>query len=139
MDSVKDVDLIVTDFHSVIFKILRICRKIDPNNIDLEWINSKVSLARDVDPLLIISRCKDKLWAYHDEILREDENFFLNNKFSGFIKNDENKTFMYSFINLLKNKINDLSEAEKKLLWSLIKDMLACVIKYKKATNDFSQ
>jgi hypothetical protein len=29
------------------------------------------------DPLYVINRCKDKIWTYKDQIIEEDEDFFL--------------------------------------------------------------
>lgn len=132
-----DVNEIITKFHSNIFKILKICRKIEPNNLELESLQGKLGLARDMDPLLIINRCKDKVWMHREQILDEDEEFFLKNKFANYIKNDENKSFMYSMVNLIKTKYKEMSTPEKKQIWRLIQAMLAHIVEYKKATNDF--
>lgn len=133
-----EVNEIITEFHSAVFKVLKICKKIDPDNADLEWLSKTLSLAREIDPLLIINRSKDKIWTYREEIINENEDFFLKNKFSQFIKNDHNKNFMYSFIGLIKSKIKELSGSEKKLLWDLTKQLLVAVTKYKKAINDYA-
>ncbi len=134
-----EVNEIITEFHSTVFNVLKICKKIEPENADLDWLCKTLSLARDIDPLLIINRSKDKIWTYREEIISENEDFFLKNKFSQFIKNDQNKNFMYSFIGLIKSKIKELSPAEKKLLWQLTKNLLVCVTKYKKVTNDYAE
>lgn len=126
---------IITEFHSTIFKILKVCRKIEPNNIDLEWLQSKLSLARDIDPLLIINKCADKIWAHREYIITENSDFFLKNQYTEFIKNDENKSFLQSLVNLIKNKYTEISEQERKALWTLVKSMLGSIVKYKKATN----
>jgi hypothetical protein len=138
-DTTKEVSDVVDEFHSVVFKILKICKKIEPNNIDIEWLQNKLSLARDVDPLMIINRSKDKIWYYRQQILNEDGDFFLNNTFAPFIKNDKNKTFMYTLLNLIKKRFAERSNEEKKMLWGLGKSMLASVIKYKKLIKDYSE
>ena len=54
-----------------------------------------------------------------------------------YIKDDENKSFMHSLIDLVKTGYLRLSNAERTALWGLSKDMLKHVIEYKKATGDF--
>lgn len=137
-DLTDEINSIITRFHSTIFKILKICRKIEPNSIELAGLHTKVSLARDLDPLIIINRAKDKVWMHREYIINEDANYFLNNNYSEFIKDDENKSFMRDLIQLIKKKYVDLSDAERKLVWQLSKDMLKSVVEYKKATNDFA-
>jgi hypothetical protein len=131
-----EINEIITRFHNNIFKILKICQKIEPNNLELESLRGKLGLARDLDPLLIINRCKDKVWHHREQILSEDDEFFLKNKFSEYIKNDENKSFMYSMVNLIKTKYKEMSEPEKRGIWKLIQTMLCHVVEYKKAIND---
>lgn len=137
-DLTDEVNGIITNFHGVMFKILKICRKIDPTSIELESLQSRIGLARDIDPLLIINRCKDKVWMHREHIINENEEFFLKNKFTEYIKNDENKSFMHSLINLIKTKYKGLSAPEKKELWRLVKEMLRHIVEYKKATDDFA-
>lgn len=136
--SKEEIDTI-DEFHRTVFKILKICRKVEPNNIEIEWLQSKLSLARDVDPLLIMNRSMDKIWIYRKEILERNEEFFLKNKFDKFIKNDENKTFMYTLVNLIKKKYRERSEEEKNLLWELINQLLVSVVQYKKISGDYKQ
>jgi hypothetical protein len=138
-DLTKEESDIIDEFHRCVFKLIRICKKIEPNNMDIEWLQNKLSLARDIDPLLIIHRARDKVWIYRNEILNRDMDFFMNNKFNQFIKNDENKTFMYTLVNLIKKRFLERSEEEKKMIWDLSNDLLAAVVKYKKITGDYKQ
>lgn len=132
----KEIDIVLSEFHSTIFKILKICRKIEPNNMDLEWLQSKLSIARDIDPLIIITTCSEYIWEYREHIITENEDFFLKSKYTEFIKEDtKDKSFMYSIINLIKNKYSEISKSEKKSLWDLIKSVLSFTVKYKKLTN----
>jgi hypothetical protein len=85
---VNEINVIITEFHSVIFKVFKICQKIEPNNIELEWLRKQISLARDIDPLLIINKCSNKIWAHREQIINEDESFFLNSQYNNFNKND---------------------------------------------------
>jgi hypothetical protein len=135
---VNEINVIITEFHSVIFKVFKICQKIEPNNIELEWLRKQISLARDIDPLLIINKCSNKIWAHREQIINEDESFFLNSQYNNFIKNDENKSFISELVNLIKKRYIGISASEKKVLWNLIKAMLTSIVKYKKATGDFA-
>ena len=128
----EDLSLLLMDFHSTIFKLIKIAKKYSPNSIEVEWLHGKLSLARNIDPLLIINRAKDKFWCYKEKIINRDLSFFLNHKFKKFIKNDENKTFMYTFMNLVKNELKKMSEKELDILWKLVNKMLLCIVEYKK-------
>jgi hypothetical protein len=126
---------VLTDFHSVIFKILKIVKKLEPDNPDLDWLQNRLGLARDVDPLLIIETCKEKIWYYREFIIAKDEKFFVADNFGKFIKNDERKTFMYTLINLIRRRLSERSPAEKEKLWEFAQSMLKSVIQYKKLTE----
>jgi len=135
-DITDEVNIIITEFHSTIFKILKICRKIEPNMLELESLQKKLGIARDLDPLLIINRAQNKIWMHRDQIINEDVDFFMKNNFSEFVKNDENRPFMYTMINLVKQRYKEMSPQEKKEIWRLIKNLLLSVTKYKAATKD---
>jgi hypothetical protein len=135
MDS-KEADKIIKEFNTSVFDLIKICRKLEPSNIDLEWIHKQLLLAREMDPLLLINGCKDKLWLYREQIINEDSDFFLKQNFST-DKAGDSKDFMQSMIKLVKNKFQELSNSEKKVIWNLTKKMLTCVIKYKKIIDDF--
>jgi hypothetical protein len=138
-DLTKEMSDVLLSFHSYIFKLIKLVKKCEPNNPDIEWLQNKAALARDVDPLIIINKCKDKFWHYRDQILERDIDFFLNNKFSKFIKNDENKTFMHTLLNIFKKKIIDLSDAEKNMLWDIMHGILLNIVQYKKLSGDYLQ
>lgn len=135
-DITDEVNIIITEFHSTIFKILKICRKIEPNMLELESLQKKLGIARDLDPLLIINRAQDKIWMHREQIINEDVDFFMKNNFSEFVKNDENRPFMYTMINLVKQRYKEMSPQEKKEIWRLIKNLLLSVTKYKAATKN---
>lgn len=131
------INNIIVSFYNALFKIIKICKKVEPNMLELDDVHRRVSLARDIDPLIVIDRCKDKIWMYKDQIIDEDEEFFLNNKFSNFIKNDENKSLIYNILNLIKDRYREMSVPEKKAVWKIIQDLLKLIIEYKKATGDY--
>jgi len=138
-DECKELDTILREFHSHAFRLIKLLKKEYPDNIEVDWLRQRASLARSIDPFLIINRCKDKFWYYRKEILSKNADFFMNNKFSKFIKNDENKTFMYTLVNIIKNKAKELSTEEMDYLWGITQDMLISVIKYKKLIKDYDE
>lgn len=135
----EEVHIIIKDFNSIVTRVMRICKKIEPNSVELDSLQNMLKIAREIDPLMIINRCKDKVWMHRQYIIEEDEDFFLNNQFSDFIKDDENKSFIYSLMNLIKTRYATMSSNEKKVIWALIKELLKCVIAYKKSINDFKK
>lgn len=138
--SATEINEITSEFHSVIFKLLKICQKLEPNNINLQWLRKQLSLARDIDPLLIINKCADKIWTHREQIIDENEDFFLHNQYGQYIKNvkdNGNKSFISELVNLVKSKYQELSVTERKVLWTLTKNLLTLVAKYKKVNGDF--
>lgn len=133
-DNIANIDDILKDFHSSLFQMVKICKKIDPKNPDVDFLQNKLSLARSIDPLLIMNNCKNKLWEYRKHIIDEDEEFFMNHDFNIDV---DNKEIIDSFVTLFKNYIKKLSPKEKALVWALIKKLLECVAKYKKEIKDF--
>ena len=138
-NKMDDTEKILDNFHSNIFEIMRICKKIDPNNVDVIWLTQQISLARNVDPTLIINKAKDKLWNYRTEILKENTDFFLKNNFRKYIKNDDNEKFMFTLLCSIKKGYKKLTPREKKYIWGLVKNMLECCLKYKMIINDTFQ
>lgn len=135
VDLTKEKSNVIDEFHSIISKVLIVCERIEPNNMDIMWLRKKISLAKEVDPLLVIDRAKVKIWEYREQIINKDEDFFLKNRFEKHIKNDENKTFMYTLVNLVKNRFRERSDEEKEYIWSLCNKLLVAVIKYYDITD----
>ncbi len=130
------ISKVLDEFHSIVFKIIRQAQGMYPNNPDIEWLQKKLGLARSIDPCLIMNRCKDKIWSYKDQILTNDEDFFINERFGRYIKDDENKTFINTLMHTLKAGYSRLSDAEKTLVWGQMSGLLKCVVEYMKLTAD---
>lgn len=143
LNDIKEIELIteknvlLKKFYRVLSHIFKIAEKIDGKNIHLIWIKNQVSLARRFDEEEIIFRMKDKFWEYREPICNREDDFFKNNQFSKFIKEDENKKMMYSMINMFKSKYNTLTEDERNHIWDLTQIILACCIKYKELIGDY--
>jgi hypothetical protein len=128
---------ILDDFHRAVFKVIKICKRVEPNNIDIDWLQNKLSFARNVDPLIIMDRAKDKIWHYRQQIIDRNIDFFMKDNFGNFIKNDKNKTFMYTLVNTIKKRVKDLSEEEKNHIWNLINEILGTVTRYKMVSGEY--
>jgi hypothetical protein len=136
-ETTEKINTVITEFHRTVFNVLKICKKIEPNNILLESLQKRLSFARDYSPFIIIDKCKDKIWLHKEYIINEDEDFFLQNNFAQYIKEDENKSFIYGMVKLVKSKYQERSTAEKKELWRHIKALLQHITEYKILTGDF--
>lgn len=136
-ETTTKINNVITEFHRTVFNILKICKKIEPTNVLLDSLQKRLSFARDYSPFIIIDKCKDKIWLHKEYIINEDENFFLQNNFAQYIKEDENKSFIYGMVKLVKSRYKERSEAEKKELWRHIKLLLKSISEYKILTGDF--
>lgn len=136
-ETTTKINNVITEFHRTVFNILKICKKIEPTNVLLDSLQKRLSFARDYSPFIIIDKCKDKVWLHKEYIINEDENFFLQNNFAQYIKEDENKSFIYGMVKLVKSRYKERSEAEKKELWRHIKLLLKSISEYKILTGDF--
>ncbi len=134
MHSEKEIDAILKEFHSAVFGLIKICKKMEPNNGDIDRLHRAISLARDVEPLVVINTTKDKIWAYREEIISENIDFFLNVKISDVVDMNDRDQSIDVLINLIKNKLKHMSKAEMKKIWELSQTMLKCVVKYMKIT-----
>jgi hypothetical protein len=128
---------VLNNFHREIFHILKLLEQSEPNNVHVAELHRILYFVREMDPTFIIERCKDKLWEYHEQITNEDMDFFRYNKFSKYIKNDKNKTFMYTLIELMKQKVLSISEAERKMLWNKTQLLTGYATKYKYLMGEF--
>jgi hypothetical protein len=137
-----ELNRILKDFHNAIFNVINIADQIDPKNYHIEWVKVHMDLARKIDKENIIKRIKDKFWEFRNKIKSRDIAFFKdsshqNTMFGKYIKNDENRPFMYSFINMIKKKVDTLSKEELDAIWDeLIKILISC-IEYKRLIQDY--
>lgn len=132
--SVAELDKIATEFNSTVFKLVKICKRLEPGNADLAWLQNNLSLARDLDPLMIINSCKDIIWEYREHIMNEDEKFFLSMDARKKVANtnDEETKIALSLISSIKEKYPALSQGEKKQIWSHVKNLLEKVVLFMK-------
>lgn len=132
-----ELNRILKDFHGALFNLINIAEQIDSKNYHLAWVKRQMDLVRKIDKENIIKRMQDKMWDYRTEIVQRDINFFKNNQFSKYIKDDDNRPFMYSFLNMIKKKIDTLSEDEMSAIWDIINQLLLSCIEYKRLIHDY--
>jgi hypothetical protein len=140
MDTTGDVDKKISDviqrFHRHLAYLLKTIAAIMPNHPDVEYLRKLVSLARNEDPCLVIDRCIDKYWDNREHIMAENTDFFLRCPMNKYVKVDSNKEFIDRLIRIIRIKFFELSDDEKKSIWSCNQNMLKCVIEYKLLRRD---
>lgn len=135
-DKSQQISLIIQDFHSQIAKMLKVVDSKRPGNIEVDRLKRLIRIARDEEPLLIINKCKDKIWDSREQILAEDEEYFINKKYDEYIKKDGNQRFIEGLVELFKQGRHLLSDKEKAYVWKVNKQLLADVVKYKMLIGD---
>lgn len=89
-------------------------------------IKTIIQLASDHAHYEMISRSKNKMIMYSDQISSRDKIKFNSIDFNKFIKNDEKKDFLMSLIEVVKSCINNdkLTQKEETFIWDIVSDML---------------
>jgi len=135
MTDKTDEFLAITDaLHTPLFKLMGIAIALDPNNADLELMRERMSLAKNSDPLVIMTSCKDQIWKYHEQILAQDTQFFM--ELAGAHQNDDK--VVNSIIISIKQQLHKLTNSERAIIWGHIKAILEAVVRYKKASGEFA-
>jgi hypothetical protein len=134
-----ELNSILKEFHATLFDVIKYAEKIDPHNANIAWVKDQIFIVHKLDKENIIKRVQDKFWHYRQEIMDRNIEFFTNNQFSQFIKNDQHKSFMYSFVNMIKKKVLGLSEPELNILWTYMEVILKCCVAYKKLIRDYDE
>jgi hypothetical protein len=137
MDTQQKISAIVQSFSSDISQLLKIVDAKLAGNLEVDRLKRVIRIARDEEPLLIINKCKDKIWDSREQILAEDEDFFISKRYDEYIKKDENQMFIEGLINLFKSSRSLLSEKESKFMWATVKHLLATVTEYKMLIEDY--
>jgi hypothetical protein len=135
-DIEQQISLIVQDFHSQISKTLKVVDSKLPNNIEVDQLKRLIRIARDEEPLMIINKCKDKIWDSREQILSENVDYFLAKEYDEYIKKDTNQMFIEGLIGLFKQSHHLLSEKERAYVWKINKRLLQDVIRYKMLIGD---
>ena len=84
-------------------------------------------------------RTKDKVWNVRKQILDKNEKYFIEKDYSKLIKKDHNQYFIETLTDIVKNRFDELNNAEKDLYWQKAAILLNCVGKYKKAVMEINK
>jgi hypothetical protein len=136
-DTENKISLIVHDFHSQISKVLKIVDSKLPNDIEVDRLKRLIRIGRDEEPLMIINRCKDKIWNSRDQIRARDQDYFLNRDYDEYIKKDQNQMFIEGLIGLFKQSHDLLNEKELDILWKINNQLLNDICEYKILIGDY--
>jgi hypothetical protein len=137
-----ELDKVIDNFHKSLFKLVKISKGLEPNNIELETIHKLMITARRTDPLIIIDTCKDIIWDLRTQILNKEEAFFLDTNILKKVNinipvQEINQDILTCLISTFQKKYTILKPLEKDEIWRLVNDILINVVKYKKLTNDY--
>ena len=139
MGDEKKLSDILQKFNLHAGKIMKVAVAISGDSHQrIGWLSRVFNIARDIDPLCIITRCVDKIWIARDKILNKDMDFFMNDyDTSIYIKNDDNKVWLDELVSMVRNEVPLLSKKEQDYLWSCLNEMLSAVIEYKLIKGEF--
>ena len=139
----KEINDIIAFFNRQVSNILK---AIDSgyagvkNNADFDRIRRIAKIARDEDPPCMLERCTEKLWDNREAIMTRNVDFLIKPEVAKkYIKDDDNKEWLESVMEFVRNKHKDLGDAEIEYLWKCIDNMLQCVIKYQIARGEFQR
>lgn len=136
-DNATQISQIAHNFSTHISQLLKLIDAKLAGNLEVDRLKRLIRIARDEEPLMIINKCKNKIWDSREKILAEDEAFFISKDYNEYIKKDGNQVFIESLINLFKNGRNLLSKKENSHMWAVVKQLLATVTEYKIAIGDY--
>jgi hypothetical protein len=134
----SELSNVAKNFNSNVSTLLKMINVKFGSNMDVIRLLSLVNVTRTYDPLLIIDRCKDKIWAARDKIKEMDEKHFIKKNYSGYIKKDENQQFMRNLVSIITSVIPELKKEEKVAIWNIIQKMLVNVAEYKLILGEYS-
>lgn len=95
-------------------------------------IKTIIQLASEHAHYEMISRSKNKMILYCDQISSRNKEKFNSIDFNKFVKNDEKKDFLMSLIEVVKSCINSntLTSKEEAFIWDTVSSMLEKCISF---------
>lgn len=141
--SIIDKKLAISDeFNKYLFRLVKLIEmKFSGSYSDSSLIDRykrRISVAKSTDPLIIIEKCKNKLWEIREHILNENDKFFIDSEYNEMVSNLSEKDEITHIIQLFKQKYSTLLDDEKTAIWGCLKPMLRCSIQYKIIKNEHS-
>lgn len=81
-------------------------------------------------------RTKDKVWAVRNHILGKNASYFLEKDYSGMIKQDSNKAFIETLMEIIKTNFQELDTSDQNEYWKKAATLLNYVGQFKKKMNE---
>jgi len=117
--SVPAGDKLINEFNSQISWLINLVRKIFPNDSDIDRATSRISLAKQSNPLILLETVGPQLREYRQDIMDHNDQFVLDMKISDqtddelvqtifTMLTEAYKNFKTAERNAVKNKINDM-------------------------------
>jgi hypothetical protein len=135
-DKEQKISLVVLDFHSQIAKVLKIIDSKLPNDIEVDRLKRLIRIARDEEPLMIINKCKDKIWDSREQIREKNKDYFLQKEYGEYIRKDKNQMFIEGLIGLFKQSHKMLNKKEMEIIWKINNKLLDDICEYKILIGD---
>ncbi len=117
-----------------ILKVLRIATQIDRHNPNLRWLKGEISMAVQMDPMLLTNKIKYKMVDFVDRIRERDEQFFQTSEVfldEKYIKFDERRDFMISFVRMIQASIAKITQEKKVEIWDSLNQIVDCLIEFR--------
>lgn len=81
-------------------------------------------------------RSKDKIWAVRNKLINKDLNWFINRDYGKLIKKDSKATLIETLVNIIKDKLTEMSTEERDIYWNKGLQMLLLVGEFKKIIGE---
>jgi hypothetical protein len=81
-------------------------------------------------------RSKDKIWSVRNKLINKDLDWFVNRDYSKLIKKDSKTTLIETLVDIIKDKIANMSLEERDIYWNKGLEMLLLVGQFKKITGE---
>jgi hypothetical protein len=133
-----NIDKLILSYNGYVAKLLNICSRFNPNNVDIERIRNLISLVKQTDPLYLLNNSNEKFWDARDMIKERNLEYFSNINsplFKKHIDDNEEKTcdekeFIYTLIGFVHADMKKLKSDELDYVWNIVQCMLECNIEY---------
>lgn len=136
-----NIDNLINRYNRLIAKVINVCDRVVPGNVDVERVRNLISLAKQTDPFYLLEKSKDKFWDVRDQIKTKNLAFFRNKNEPTLQKhilyeNKENQEYIYQLMELIDDNLEKLSKKEMEYVWAIFQQMLECNIEYMIYTGD---
>jgi len=117
----------ITEFNSSISWLINLVRKLHPKNADIDRAASRISIAKQTDPTILIKMVGPYLERYSDDIIEYDDQFVLTMD----ISKQTNDVFVQTIFTLLTESYKGFKTKERDIVKDKINDMLNTYTEYR--------